>query len=188
MLLWPTPWIGSTSTRPEILYGPTRYKTGPLTFNTYFPAGSFVKPLKEEKRVLNNNSCLEIAVTHSILVKRCDVNPVKSTSVNFNSTFTGLSAPCLIKMLGICNGSIGIKLMPLWPSGVNKKEANHSKLINLTAIWKPKKKLITFWKQIYEFIRYSNYTIRISNRASFDIFCCKRKIKIIIKLTQIKDN
>lgn len=50
------------------------------------------------------------------LWKRLVDNPIKSTSVNFNSTLTGLSAPCLIEIFGICKGSIGIKLMPLWPA------------------------------------------------------------------------
>lgn len=54
--------------------------------------------------------------THVILAKRWSVNPIKSTSLNFNSMLTGLSAPCLISIFGMCNGSMGSKLMPLCPS------------------------------------------------------------------------
>lgn len=116
ILLWPTPWIGKTRTRPEILYGPIKYKAGPFTLKTYFPAGSFWKPLKIKS--INKSDVIEQyrSTPYSILVKRNSVNPIKSTSVNFNSTFTGLSAPCLIRMLGMCNGSIFIKLMPLCPT------------------------------------------------------------------------
>lgn len=45
MLLLPSPCIGSTRTRPEILYGPTKYNAGPFTFRLYFPAGLAWKPL-----------------------------------------------------------------------------------------------------------------------------------------------
>lgn len=51
-----------------------------------------------------------------ILVNLNSDNPFRSTSVNFNSILTGLSAPCLIDILGMWSGSIGIKLIPLWPS------------------------------------------------------------------------
>lgn len=48
-------------------------------------------------------------------------NPIKSTLVNFNSILTGESAPCLIPMLGIWSGSIGIKAIPECPPIGNRK-------------------------------------------------------------------
>lgn len=54
--------------------------------------------------------------TNVSLVKWAFDSPIKSTSLNFNSIFTGDSAPCLIPMLGIWRGSIGIKFIPLCPS------------------------------------------------------------------------
>lgn len=130
MLLLPTPWIGRTRTRPLILYGPTKNSRGPLTFNKYLPARPFWKPLKKPKRTIMlkaKNVITHCAILHRkqimIKLKTYEIfskwqfdNPTKSTSLNANSIFTGLSSPCLIEILGMCNGSTGIKLMPLWPA------------------------------------------------------------------------
>lgn len=125
ILLLPSPWIGNTRTRPEILYGPTKYKAGPFTLIEYFPTGSFWKPLKMANTMLNyENCCLSEPLkeskvwmqTNVSLVNSAFDSPIKSTSLNFNSIFTGDSAPCLIPMLGMWRGSIGIKFIPLCPS------------------------------------------------------------------------
>lgn len=132
MLLRPTPWIGKTRTRPLILYGPTKLSGAPLQANKYFPSGFTWKPLfwiidvyvtaMFQFSIWNKQSR---NVSYSTLKNWCCDNPIKSESVNFNSILTGLLAPCLILMLGICSGSIGIKLMPLCPSTEkNRKLSN----------------------------------------------------------------
>lgn len=49
MLLFPSPWIGNTNTRPDILYGPTREITDPFNLISYSPSPSFWKPLYKEE-------------------------------------------------------------------------------------------------------------------------------------------
>lgn len=123
VLLIPSPWIGSTRTRPEILYGPIKYRIGPFRLSTYFPSGFAWKPLKIWKFnfiLLLSYDCNDSLRFYLILVNLKLDNPVKSTSVNFNSILTGLSAPCLIDILGTWSGSMGIRLIPWCPTFIIK--------------------------------------------------------------------
>lgn len=85
-------------------------------------------------------------VTYLILVNLKSDNPVKSTLVNFSSMLTGLSAPCLIDILGMWSGSMGIKLIPLCPSFVG-----HFPLSNECAFVKMESKLnSSFTKSLWK--------------------------------------
>lgn len=156
---------------------------GPFRLSTYFPAGFDWKPLKmfaKNTFVENERSNRIGLLLYLILVKWNSDNPIKLTSLNFNSILTGLSAPCLIDILGMWSGSIGIKLMPLCPSLTSiscgivekwdlKKKKNNMKnwrWYNVGWVY-----LLTFAIWFNHWVRYTRYTINVTNSTTLDVLC-----------------
>lgn len=113
-------------------------------------------------------------LTDLILVIRQLDNPIKSTSLNFNSIFTGLMAPCLIPIFGMWSGSIGIILIPGCPPFKTNRIFFKKMSIcykNILFFIFDITEILTLSKEFNKNIRNSYNAISIASMASFDVFC-----------------